>query len=161
LDGFEPEPRGTIPLPESLGMMRAYQFAFYTFYQLFEAMSLDSPRWWVWKSTVVISVLEGMGLFAVYVEIGVINNVHWQYNIAPFFWPVGIGIVVLNDYIFEYRDRWKQYAKEFQHYSRRKLLIGRLAVAGITILILGGVVLVLYQDRQIQKTQAHMSTPST
>lgn len=104
-----------------------------------------------------ITVLEILGLFSVYLAVGVVRHVHWTANVMPFVVLISVGLAVANYYAFDHRDRWKWYAQKFKRYSRKRILIGRLAVAGVTLIILSSVVLGLRQDQQIREAQIPMS----
>lgn len=104
--------------------MTAYQFAFYTFYQLFEAVSLDKAS--VWKACVVISVIDIWIVGTIVEQLGLLDVVLRHTTLTLI--SGGVLGSLLNYHVFYHDDRWKRYAKEFQKYSRRELIVGRILV---------------------------------
>lgn len=74
------------------------------------------------------------------------------------FLPFALGLVAFNYYVFDHNDRWKVYARRFEQYSLFKLNMGRLAVAGAVLLIIGGSMLCIQQywrESGSLKTESH------
>jgi hypothetical protein len=133
---------------ERFTVMTAYQFAFYTFYQLFEATSLDKAS--VWKAGMVIGVVEAWIGIIILALLGLIG-VAFQHPI-PLIGGAGVMIPLLLYYAFDRNDRWKIYADQFRQYSPTKLLIGRVLV-GVVVVSAFVAVLVIAKHVQMDVTR--------
>lgn len=119
--------------PPAWRAIRAYQFAFYTFYQLFFWFR-PSERESAWKAGLVIMIVQLWIALIVLFSVGLLEHTG--------FWPPAwaSGLFLLADaalvhYAFDRHERWTRYVHQFQHYSRRQLVVGRLIVAGMFLLI--------------------------
>lgn len=120
-------------------ILKAYQYFFYILYRFFEASTYS--RWWSeWKANVVMLALS-LWLYAS-IEI----TFHYLYEIplkpSNFVIDISAGLFlltvgILNWFLFEYDDRWKEIVKDFDSLSKRKNRIGSVIVwtviLGITI----------------------------
>lgn len=112
--------------------MTVYQFAFYTFYQVFRKRAKDGES--TWKAGIVIGVLQIWIAAAILFSVSLLRHV-------PYWPPTWVSIVfVLVDtflvyYAFDRHDRWEQYAHQFSHYSEHQLRVGRILVGAVFVLI--------------------------
>ncbi len=105
--------------------MVAYQFAFFTFYQLIEKVSIDG--FIAYKAALVLSFVN-IWLLAVILEY-IAFVFHSQY-VPPLAVWVGMALLIsAAPYLLVYEyGPWRDYLEHFKKLPRGRLLLGRLIV---------------------------------
>lgn len=118
-------------------LMTAYQFMFYTFYQFFQSRAGAREGASAYKAGIAVAVMQ-VWLGGMFLAIYDLLN-HVRYVPPAWVWIVWVLADAFFVYgVFDRRDRWKAYAKEFRHYSRKRLNVGRLLVATVFTLVVAG-----------------------
>ena len=134
-----------------MNLKKAYYFAFYEFYQSFEAS--PSKFWSEWKASLLMDILVG----CIIITSGLINTVITKKGFIIFesnlnTWLMVIIISVGNYFIFNHTDRWKKIVSDFNH-SKNKNRIAGIIFWCIFFLIIASVVFMFYLMSQIDWKQ--------
>ena len=131
---------------------KVYHYLFYKFYKFYDVDSIWlGAKWWTdWKASFSVLVLEIWLLlsFLNYYEIFTEKDVSsYSKNIISL---ATLLILVITKYIvFEHRDRWKEYIKEFDKWPKRKNKIGTIFVSILVLFILANLIYSFYLLSQI------------
>ncbi len=129
-------------------LKKAYCYLFYKFYKLFET----SPFKWSseWKTSFCISILEAMlvmtfdGYYTIVTKKEVFSG-----NPLPMAIVLIAVVYGFNYYVFHHNDRWREYVKEFNKWSKKKNSIGSLIALLVVLLIITNLIFVYYLMSQI------------
>lgn len=108
-----------------MSLMVIYQFVFFACYDLFERVSMDSLSFV--KTISFITALDFWIIATIFLQL----KLHYHalqvpsYSVAV---ALSTSLSISSYYVFGYKDRWEEYAREFRRYSKKQLLIGRVAV---------------------------------
>jgi len=119
-------------------IMMAYQFVFFTFYQIMEQVSTD--RFIAYKSALFVSALQSwLALDIVQVGEVVLHIHHYEPSYVAFYAIILPPAMVAYFAVYRYGP-WQQYMRYFKRWPVRKLIVGRLlvliTVAGLLTLAL-------------------------
>lgn len=127
--------------------MVIYQFVFFACYDLFDHVSLDRQSFM--KAIAFVTILDIWVIAVIFMQL----NLHYKALPLPPFSAVAVVCIALpfsSYYIFGYKDRWKEYAREFRRYSKKQLLVGRIAVAVLFLVMFAALSASLYQAQHRQ-----------
>jgi hypothetical protein len=120
-------------------IMMAYQFVFFTFYQIIEQVSTD--RFIAYKSALTISVLQSWLAFDLVQLCKFALHKHYDLSRLAFYAVILPPAMVVYYIVYRYGP-WQEYMRYFKRWPVKKLVVGRLLVLA-TVVGLWTLVLVL------------------
>jgi len=119
-------------------LLKAYQYFFYKLYKLIEYTSV--PKFWSeWKAVAFLILLEIWTIniidvfFHYLTDIAMSSTSGILENYQIF---LIIVLILINSYIFYYKDKWKDYIVYFEDKNRNQYKYGGIIVFGIVFLII-------------------------
>lgn len=111
--------------------MMAYQFVFFTFYQIIEQVSTD--RFIAYKAALSVSVLQSWLALDIAQVCEVVLHVHHYKPSYVAFYAVTIP-PAMAAYFAVYRcGPWQEYMQYFKQWPVRRLIVGRLLVLATVV----------------------------
>jgi hypothetical protein len=128
--------------------MNLYHYSFYKLYKSFEAS--PSRYWSEWKASLVMDVLVGylfMSFSLLYEVVTKRQSFLFGSNIV--LWLFIISVSLINFFIFNYNDNWKQIVHDYDCLSKKTNRIGGIVFWIIFFMIIGLLVFSFYLFSQV------------
>lgn len=139
--------------------MHFKKFYHYTFYKLFNFYE-KTPFWgakWLsdWKALFSMMVLEIWLLLSslIYYKVYTKRDFIAENLMVPVLIIAAIIFSLVKYFVFEYQNKWKDYIREFNKYSKKKNRIGGIIVWAIILLIIANLIFAFYLMSQIDWKQ--------
>ncbi len=114
-------------------LMTAYQFVFFTFYQMVDKASSAGLK--PYRAALVMGALQGWFLVIVF-EV-VVRVAHVTYSPPFVVWAGVLGVLSVPTYLMVYENGpWKEYFERFIQLPRRRLIIGRLLIFALVVVLI-------------------------
>ena len=126
-------------------ILKAYQYLYYKLYRFYES-SMYSKWWSDWKALTTIMVIEIWTLFSFtfYYQAFTGNSVNEYKLFDIFFWIIVAIVTIINWYIFQYQDKWREIVKQFDNLPKRKNKVGSIIVLLVCLLIIFNAIFSIY-----------------
>lgn len=127
-----------------MNITEMYYYLFYKYYRLFQTFK---PKGWTadMSAVTVILSLEIAIVFSLYNYYAIITQKHQELEFFSFEILIPFFLIIVLKWIAFWRnDKWKDYIFKFDQWSEEENSGGTRAVAWLTILIIGNLVLSFY-----------------
>ena len=126
-------------------LLKAYQYLYFKLYRFYESSTYS--RWWSdWKALTTIIVLEIWNIFSLtfYYQAFTGKSVNEFKLFDVFFWIIITIICLINWYVFQYQDKWKENIKQFDKLSKKKNKIGSIIILLFFLIIIFNAIFSIY-----------------
>ena len=131
---------------------KVYQYLFYKLYKFYDVDSiwLGAKRWTDWKASFSLLVLEFWLLISFYNYYDVFTEKDFSsYSKNIISLATLLILVIIKYFVFEQRNRWKEYIIEFDKWPKKKNKIGTIMVWMLVLFIMANFIFSFYLISQI------------
>ena len=131
---------------------KVYQYLFYKLYKFYDVDSiwLGAKRWTDWKAPFSLLVLEFWLLISFYNYYDVFTEKDFSsYSKNIISLATLLIFVIIKYFVFEQRNRWKEYIIEFDKWPKKKNKIGTIMVWMLVLFIMANFIFSFYLISQI------------
>ena len=131
---------------------KVYQYLFYKLYKFYDVDSiwLGAKRWTDWKASFSLLVLEFWLLISFYNYYDVFTEKDFSsYSKNIISLATLLILVIIKYFVFEQRNRWKEYIIEFDKWPKKKNKTGTIMVWMLVLFIMANFIFSFYLISQI------------
>ena len=121
-------------------MKKAYYLLFYKLYSFLK--SINEEGWEVWRALAMFCLVQVLVISQIYIWVQILfKESAFDIPYAKFtLFILCLLLSILNHQAILRNDRWRQYAAEFQQYSKRKKYITSWLTFLFILVVLGGLI---------------------
>ena len=111
-------------------LMMAYQFVFFTFYQIIRKISPSGLK--AYRAALLVSALQMWLVIVVMSMLGLLAHPAYSPSLSALL-LVGVPTCMVVYFMVFERGPWKEYVEYFERLPKRKLIIGRFLFLGMVL----------------------------